>query len=139
MLPYLAWLRDPALRTLKGWWLLFTGSSVAYWTEAPRKAGNYFHSEGPATSDLGVVICFDWEDVPPRQPHLTQTVIFRQAKPRSKFANIQRRFLQTAKLWDVASWKAFRERWQHELNSSDGEQRSSAPLSLCDVWFFPTA
>ena len=51
---------QPGIRRLKGWWLIFTGTSATFFSEAPRKANHFFDQNGPGTCDVDMAM-YDWD------------------------------------------------------------------------------
>lgn len=110
---------------LRGWWLIFTGSSVTFMSEKVKKPGHFFDSLGPGTSDVDMVICYDW-DLAGRSiqaaKQATQTRIFNGRGPRSIFSSIQFGASQTRCLFDQAAWEQWTKKWGPLLSEGHNDR-----------------
>ena len=118
------------LKALKGWWLIFTGSSVTFWSENPQELGHTWDHKGPGHSNVDIGVCFDWDqpcDKDDLHQHLTQILVVRPQQ--GKRAHGTR---QVANQSRIAAWAKFRMHWERVLGRFRKE-RSSSTFSFWDV------
>ena len=110
---------------LKGWYLIFGGTSAMFFSEADSKHDHFFDRNGAGSSDVDMAIVYDWEIAPWMSPmRAAQLGMMNKEKPKSKFSQIQFEWSQTQRLM-APYWKPFAEKWRHELRTAGGI-RSSA-------------
>ena len=125
--------RQEDVKTLQGWWLIFTGSSVTFWSETLTKLGHTWDQKGPGQSNVDMALCFDWGqpcDDDGLHKHPTQKLVLRPQQGKKP------RGTQAANQFRINAWSIFLKHWKRVLGRRNGverKERSSSPLSVWDV------
>lgn len=97
---------------LRGWYLIFGGTSAMFYSEAKKKTDHFFDRNGAGTSDVDIAIVYDWELTADwMSPQLaTQAGMMGNEKPQSRFNRIQFGWFQTQKRLRP-NWEPFQDKW----------------------------
>eukprot|EP00435_Cladocopium_sp_Y103_P075635 s20_g61.t1 len=94
---------------IKGWWLVFNGTSTSIKSDVPEKAGKMFDQTGVNSSDVDVAIVFDFNACCDGEAKKTKVAeLFNGQPSKSTFAEVQYAVAQVRKQFDL---KEFLKTW----------------------------